>query len=327
MTRQARRSFLLVTGAAIVASGLPRPAPAAARPRRIAVLVPDEVIVEPPFHAALRELGHVDGRTVTIVRRSARGRFADLPALAQELLQTSPEVLVAFLTQATIAAKQATAAVPVVMVGVGNPVESGIVPQLARPGGNVTGTAAPTSTVVGKQLELIRELRPQAKRVATLWNPDNPVYQAQSRDEARTAAAHLGLTLDLVDVRSPEEIDAAFGRIAAARPDAVLVLGEPMLVANAHRLGPLLGALRLPAVGGSRAYVNEGVIAVYTPDLDEAARRAAQVVDRILRGTRPADIPVEVVSTYVLVVNARTAQRLGVPLPDGVLARAREVIR
>jgi putative ABC transport system substrate-binding protein len=318
--RAALGVFAALAAAALTVRGQPR------GPRRIGLLLPDEVIVEPPFVAALRDLGYVDGRNATLDRRSARGRFADLPKLADELVRARPDVLVAFLTQATIAAKQATTTIPVVMVAVGNPVESGIVPQLARPGSNVTGTAAPTSAVVGKQLELVRELRPQAKRVATLWNPTNPVYQTQSLDEARAAAARLGLALDLVDVRAPDELDAAFRRIAAARPDAVLVLGEPMLVANARRLGPLLGALRLPAVGGSRAYASEGVIAVYTPDLDEAARRAAQVVDRILRGARPADIPVEVVSTYVLIVNAQVARQLGVPISDGLLARAREVI-
>jgi putative ABC transport system substrate-binding protein len=294
-------------------------------PRRIALLVASDVPTEAPFHEALRERGYVDGGTVTIDRRSAGGDFARLPALAAELVAARPDVLVAFVTQASLAAKQATSTIPIVMVAVGDPVASGLVADLRRPGGNVTGTAGQTSAVVGKQLELIRDLAPGATRIATLWNPGNPTFQAQSVREAQAAAVRLGMRIDLVEARTPEAAEQRLKALASQRPDAVLVLADPLFITHAGRIAQALLAARLVGVGGARVYAEAGLLATYAPDLRPAARSAARYVDLILRGSRPGDLPVEIVSKFDTVVNVRTAEALGIAVPASVLARAEVV--
>lgn len=298
------------------------------RPAHVALLVPtDATTTEVPFRTALRDLGYEEGRNLVIDRRSARDDFSRLPALAAELVRATPDVLVAFLTQASIAAKQATSTVPIVIVSVGDPVAAGLVESLARPGGNVTGTASTAGAVAGKQLELIRELKPAAKRVAVLWNPGNAVFQAQAIEAAKKAAGALGMQLSLVEARTAEEAGRRIRGLGGDKPDAVLLLGEPLFAAHAKQIGELFLAHRLLAVGGSRAYSEHGLVATYTPDLAESARQAARVADRILRGARPADIPVEIVAKFELVVNLRTAKVLGLTVPGALLGRADEVLR
>jgi putative ABC transport system substrate-binding protein len=320
-----RRRFVGLALAAIAAQAAVAATSDGRRPR-IALLVPSDVPNEPPFHEALREHGYVDGRTATIVRRSAQGDLSRLPALAAELARENPDVIVAFVTQASIAAKQATSTIPVVMVAVGDPVGSGLVADLRRPGGNVTGTAGQTSAVIGKQLELARELKPGARRIAALWNPGNPTFQSQSVREAQAAAGRLGLVLDLHGATTVDEALRQVASLAARRPDAVLLLADPLFIAHAPRIAAALREARLPAVGGSRAYAEAGLLAAYAPDLREASRAAARYVDRILRGARPATLPVDIVTKYDLVVNEVTARALGVVVPPDVLARA-EVVR
>jgi putative ABC transport system substrate-binding protein len=323
-----RRAFLAVALAVVGSAPPVARAQGGAGAVRVALLLPtDATTTERPFRDALHGLGYAEGRNLTIVRRSAGGDFARLPALAAELVGTRPDVLVAFLTQASVAAKQATTSIPVVIVAVGDPVGAGLVASLARPGGNVTGTASTAGIVAGKQLELIRELRPSTKRVAVLWNPGNAVFQAQAIDAARSAATQLGVVLQLVEARTPAEIEQRIGSLAGDRPDAALVLGEPLFIAHAKRLGELLAKHRLLAVGGSSAYAEHAMVATYAPDLPESARQAARVADRILRGARPADIPVEIVAKFELVLNLRTAKALGVAMPPALLGRADAVIR
>jgi len=323
MTR--RRSFLLSAAALGVATAV-RAQPAGAV-HRVALLVPATTPNEAAFLQALRELGYAEGRNLVIDRRSADGDFARLPGLAADTVRSRPDVIVAFVTQASIAVKQATTSTPVVMVAVADPVASGLVTSLARPDGNVTGTSAQAASVAGKQLDLIRELRPRAARVAVLWNPANAVFQEQSIREARAGAVRLGIELRLFDARSAADLDPAIAAIAAARPDAVLVVGEPLFVANASRLADRLRERRLLAVGGTRAYAPAGMLATYGPDLAESARRAASYVDKILKGTRPGDLPVELATKYELVVNMTTARALGIAVPPTLLARADEVIQ
>ncbi len=325
-----RRDFLeLVRGAAIALAGVPLGAVAqqARTLPRIGLLVPAATPNEAPFRQGLRQLGYEDGRTIVIERRSAEGDFTRLPGLAAELVALRPDVIAAFVTQASIAARQATSKIPIVMIAVADPVASGLVDNLARPGGNVTGTAGQNSAVVGKQLELIRELRPGADRVATLWNPANAVFQEQSVREARAAAQRLGMKMRLVEARNPAELERAFATIAADRPDAVQVLGDPLFVANIARIAELLRQHRLLAVGGSRVYAEAGILAVYAPDLAESSRRAATYVDKILRGVKPGDLPVELADKFELIVNLGTAKALGVAIAPALLARADEVIR
>jgi putative ABC transport system substrate-binding protein len=323
MTR--RRSFLLSAAALGVAATVR--AQSAGPVHRVALLVPATTPNEAAFMQALRELGYVEGGNLVIDRRSADGDFARLPSLATDTVRSRPDVIVAFVTQASIAAKQATDAIPVVMVAVADPVASGLVTSLARPGGNVTGTSAQAAFVAGKQLDLIRELRPRAARVAVLWNPANAVFQEQSIREARAGSLRLGIELRLFDAQSAADLDPAIAAIAAARPDAVLVVGEPLFVANASRLGQRLRERRLVAVGGTRAYAPAGMLATYGPDLAESARRAASYVDRILKGARPGDLPVELATKYELVINLKTARALDVAVPPTLLARADEVIQ
>jgi len=322
-----RRAFLValaaMLGAASKAAGAQRPG----RVPRIALLLPADIPLEAPFRDALRELGYVDGKSVAIERRSAGGDFSRLPALATELARSEPDVIVSFVTQASIAARAATATIPVVIVGVSDPVSSGLVADLARPGGNVTGTGGHVSAVIGKQLELIRELKPGVARVGTLWNPTNAVFQRQMTDEARSVAGKLGMSLAFVEARTAADLPRSVATLAAGHVDAVLVLSEPLFVANAKHLGELLAKHRLAAVSGSRANAEAGVLASYGPDLAQSSRRAAAYVDRILRGARPADLPIEFTAKFELVVNLRTAATLGMAIAPAVLARADEVIR
>lgn len=294
---------------------------------RVALLVPAATPNEAAFMQGMRALGYEEGHNLVIDRRSADGDLTRLPGLAADTVRSRPDVIVAFVTQASLAAKKATATIPIVMVAVADPVASGLVGSLARPGGNVTGTSAQSALVPGKQLDLIRELRPKAARVALLWNPANAVFQEQSLHEARAGAQRLGIELRLFGAPAPVEIDRTIAAIAAAKPDAVMVLGDPMFVANARRIGERLREHRLLAVGGTGAFAPAAMLAVYGPDLAESARRSATYVDKILKGTRPGDLPIELETKYELVVNMATARALGVAVPPAMLARADEVIQ
>ena len=321
-----RRAFLRRTTTGLLAVACVAGAQPGRSAPRVALLLPAEHPLEAPFRDGLRALGYAEGRDVVLERHSADGDFARLPALAAAIVRSGPDVIVPFLTQAAVAARAATAAIPIVMVAVSDPVGAALVADLARPGGNVTGTAGLVAAVIGKQLEMVRELVPAATRVATLWNPSNAVFQAQMADEARAAAVRLGLRLTFVEARRADALDRALGAIAAQRPDAVLVFGEPLFVANAQRIADALTGHRLVAVGGARAYAEQGMLASYAPDLAWAARRAAAHVDRILRGARPQDLPVELATRFELVLNAGTARRLGVSLPPALVARADAVV-
>lgn len=297
------------------------------KPLKLALLLPADVYFERAFREQLAQLGYVEGRNLVIDRRSANSDFSRLPALAADLVRGEPDVIAAFVTQASIAARQATSSVPVVMVAVSDPVASGLVTSLARPGGNVTGTAAVQAVVVGKQFELLREIVPAASRVVTLWNSANAVFQAQALGGARAAAESLRIRLIVAEVRNVEDIEPALARAASERPDAAVVLPDPLLVTNAKRIAELFAARRLPSVGSGRIYAESGLLASYGPDLAEAARRAADVVHRIAQGKPPGEIPIEVIGKFERVFNLRTAAALGITVPPGVLARADAVIQ
>lgn len=301
-------------------------AQAQGRVPKIGYLSPGAHPLQQVFRDELRRLGHVEGTSFTIEYRSAEDRFERLPELARELVAVDVDVIVAQVTQAAIAAKRATATIPIVMIGVSDPVASGLVASLARPGGNVTGTSAVAAGVVGKQLELIRELVPGISSVAALWNPANRVFQQQQLNEAKAAAAELQLQLRLVEARGAEELDAAFAALAHEAPAALLVMGDPLFIAHAGRVAELALKYRLPSVGGARINAQAGVLLTYGPNYDDAYRRAAVYVDRILKGAKPADLPVERSARFELVVNARTARALGMKPPQSILLRADQVI-
>lgn len=325
--RRARRAVLRAAAAALGGLSFAALGQRGGKPLKLALLLPADVHFERAFREQLAQLGYVEGRNLVIDRRSANSDFSRLPALAADLVRGEPDIIAAFVTQASIAARQATSSVPVVMIAVSDPVASGLVTSLARPGGNVTGTAAVQAVVVGKQFELLREIVPGASRVVSLWNSANTVFASQAIGGARVAAESLRMHLIVAEVRKVEDIEPALARAASERPDAAIVLPDPLLVTNAKRIAELFAARRLPAIGSGRNYADAGLLASYGPDLAEAARRAADVVHRIVQGKRPGEIPVEVVGKFERVVNLRTAAALGITVPPGVLARADDVVQ
>jgi putative ABC transport system substrate-binding protein len=279
------------------------------------------------FRQGLRELGYIEGQNIAIEYRWADGKFDRLPDLALELVRLKVDVVVAVVTQASLAAKMATGTIPVVMIGVSDPVGSGLVVSLARPGANITGTSSMTAEIIGKQLELIKETLPKISRVAALWNPANPIFQAIQRRETEVAARALGMQLQFVEARAPDEIDRAFARVAKERMRALLVLNDPVFTAQRKQIADLSAKHRFPTVSGTREYTEVGGLMAYGPSFPDMYRRAAYYVDRILKGTKPADLPVEQPLKFVIIIILKTATRIGLTIPPNVLARADKVIR
>lgn len=278
------------------------------------------------FRQGMKELGYVEGRNFRIEFRWAHGRFEQLPSLAAELVQLNVDVIVAGVTQASLAAKAATPTIPIVMVGVGDPVVVGLVASLARPGGNVTGTSNMSADVVGKQLELLKEVDPSVSRVAALWNPANAAFQALQRREAEIAARRIGLQLEFFDASGPQDFDAAFAAIHEANHRALLILVDPVFAVHRAAISELVAKIRVIAVSGNREFVEAGGLMAYGPSYFQASRRAAAYVDKILKGAKPADLPIEQATNFEIIVNLKTARAIGVELPQALLARADEVI-
>jgi putative tryptophan/tyrosine transport system substrate-binding protein len=309
----------------LVATSVPAQAP---RVHRIGLLTATaNPAREAAFRQELRRLGYTEGQNLSIEYRSAEGRFDRLPALATELVGLHVEVIVAVVTQASLAAKKATGTIPVVMVGVDDPVRAGLVASLARPGGNVTGTSTSSTDVVGKQLELIRELRPKASRVGLLWNPANPIFQKRSLDGAKAAASKLKVRLQIAEARSPADFDRALTTIAGQGAEALLILADPIFTTHASQLAELTAKHRLPAVSGPREMAEQGLLMTYGPSFVESFRQAAPYVDRILKGARPGDLPVEQNAKFDLIINAKSARAVGVPLPNALVMRADHVVQ
>jgi putative tryptophan/tyrosine transport system substrate-binding protein len=279
------------------------------------------------FRQGLREFGYVEGQNITIEYRWGGGKFEPLPDLAVELVQRKVDVIVAVVTQASLAAKKATGTIPIVMIGVSDPVASGLVFSLARPSTNITGTSSMTAEVVGKQLELLKETLPKIARVAALWNPANPVFQSIQLKETQDAARVLGVQLQLIEARGPDEIDRALAAIAKKRTKALLILGDPVFTAHRKRMADLSTKHRIPTVSGTREYAEAGGLMAYGPSFPDMYRRAAYYVDRILNGTKPADLPVEQPRKFELVINLQTAEQIGLTIPQWMMMRADKVIR
>src|ERR1700704_5438177 len=279
------------------------------------------------FHDGLRELGWVVGQNVAIEPRWAEGRFERLPDLAAELVQLKVDVIVASVTQASLAAKRATATIPIVMVGVGDPLGSGLVDSLARPGGNVTGPSSMLAEASAKQLALLKETVPMASPVAVLWNPANPVWQAAALRQTEVAARAMGLRLQLLEARGPDELEGAFAAMTRERAGALFVPADIIFVRHAQQMADLAARHRLPAMYGFREHVEAGGLMSYAASFSVIFRRAATFVDKILKGAKPADLPVEQPTKFEFVVNLKTAKALGLTVPPSLLARADEVIQ
>ena len=284
----------------------------------------------PPFPRAFRqglhELGYVEGQNIAIEFRWAEGQYDRLPGLAAELVRLKVNVIVAAGLPATQAAKQATETIPIIMMNVGDPVASGIVASLARPGGNITGMSFMMPELVGKQLEMLKEVVPKVSRVGVLWNPANPVFQAVQLREAKAAAQVLGVRLQILEARGPDEFDRAFSAMTRGSTGALAVLGDPVFFLHRARIADLAAKNRLPAMYGLREHVEAGGLMVYAASLAELSRRASTYVGKILQGAKPGDLPVEQATKFDLVINLKTAKALGLTIPPSLLQRADQVI-
>jgi putative ABC transport system substrate-binding protein len=278
------------------------------------------------FQDGLRELGWIEGQNIISEYRYAEGRADALPGLANELIGLKVDVIVASPTPAALAAKNATQTIPIVGIGFDNPVQHGLIASLARPGGNVTGVSyAVGPEIFGKDLELLKELVPGLRSVAVLSNPGN-LNHGIIVANVETAARALRLEPLLIEVRRAEEFETAFAMIAAKQAEAVFVVGDPMYGVHQARLTELSLRYRLPAVHTNRLHVEAGGLMSYGPSFPELWRRGAAYVDRILKGAKPADLPVEQPTKYELIINLKTAKGLGLEVPATLLARADEVI-
>jgi putative ABC transport system substrate-binding protein len=334
-SRLSRRGFVVGTGAAsaVLLAGcgrLPWQAPPPAKIPCIGVLT--LVTADPSdadnaaFRQGLRDLGYSEGQNITLEWRSAGGRIDQYPALAAELVRHSVDVIVAQGTAASHAAKQASVTIPVVMAYSGEPVQAGLVASLARPGGNVTGLAALTGQLGGKRLELLRDTVPGLARVVMLWNPEI-AERADEFEETATAAQALGLGLQSVELRHAEDLESAFASIVQGRAEALFLQGNPVTNRYRPEIGDFATAHRLPTMATRRAYVEAGSLMSYGPDFPGMNRRAAYYVDRILKGTKLADLPVEQPMTFDFVVNMKTARELGITFPNEIMLQVTEVVQ
>jgi putative ABC transport system substrate-binding protein len=279
------------------------------------------------FRQELRERGWVEGQNIVIDFRFAEGRLDRLPDLAAELVRLKVDIIVTMTTYAAVAAKNATATIPIVMIDANDPVGVGLIASLARPGGNVTGLSSNVGPeIVGKQLGLLKEVVPKVRQVAVLSNADNPFHALAIR-EVKDVARSLGVQPQILEVRRPTEFDGAFAAMAKERVGALLVVGDFLMYANRARLAALAAGRRLPAAYSLRDYAEAGGLMSYGTDLIDLNRRAAIHVDKILKGAKPADLPVEQPTKFELVINLKTAKALGLTIPPSLLARADEVIQ
>jgi putative tryptophan/tyrosine transport system substrate-binding protein len=326
-----RRESVLALLALGVAGSLAAEAQQGGKVYRIGYLsTPTRASVEPGLQAflrTLRELGWVEGQNLIIEYRWAEGKVERLPNLAAELVRLKVDLIVAPAGSAALAAKNATSSIPIVMIFASDPVEMGLVASLRRPGGNVTGTTfTPGSEIFGKQLQILKETIPSASRLAILSNPSDSSFALQMR-EVETAARSLRIRVQHVEARGSEEFDSAFAAMARERADALLVQASSTFLAHGAKLAELALKGRLPTMYSFRVNVEAGGLMAYAVNMREFVERSAFYVDKILKGVKPADLPVEQPTKFVLVINLKTAKALGLTIPQSVLARADEVIQ
>ena len=321
-----RRTFLAGTGAVLLTAPLAAEAQHAGKVYRIGFLragPPPRTYVE-GFQQGLRARGYIEGVNVVIEYRSTEGSFDELPHLAAELVRFHVDVILASAAPAAFAARSTTTKVPIVFVAVYDPVEIGLVTSLAHPGGNVTGLSQISADLGGKRLELIKELVPKLRRVAILWHPANLTNLVQKKG-VEVAARTAGVDTKSVPVLDPNQFGAAFED--ARGVDALMQMEDPLFVTHHRQLAELAIRSRLPAIAGQREYVGAGGLVSYGTNIPDLYRRAATYVDKILKGAKPADLPIEQPTKYELVINLKTARALGLTIPPSLLARADEVVQ
>jgi len=326
MLNMKRREFITLLGGGAAAWPLAARAQQAAMPviGFLAPVTPPEELIA-AFKRGLREHGLAEGQKISIAYRNAAGMFSRLPSLAAELVDLKVSLVVAWTTPAALAAKKATQTIPIVIVGVADPVSTGLIDSLARPGGNVTGVVNLAADLSGKLLELILEIDARIKRVAVLWNPDNPASTLISR-ENETAAHSLGLQLQVIDVRAREDLERAFASVVKDSATAIVFIADPIFMDLRQSIAELAITNRVPTVFARRENVEAGGLISYGPSVRDQMHQIASFIDKILKGAKPSDLPVEQPIKFELVVNLKTAKALGVEIPATVLARADEVI-
>jgi putative ABC transport system substrate-binding protein len=330
-----RRSFLATVAGGLLAAPLAAEAQLPAGVARIGWLLtgsfesPETRLLRDAFREGLRERGYVEGQNIVIEYRSADGKIERFPRLASELIRLKLDLIVAANTPAARAVQQATTTIPIVVPVMGDPVDDGLVASLARPGGNLTGLTFLGPELVPKRMELLKEALPKVSRVAALWHPGG-YSERTTRDmlkETEAAAGTLGVQLQLVGVRGPDEFDRAFSTMTRERADALIVFPSPMLFNERRRIVDLAIQHRLPSISVARQFVELGGLIAYGASIPDLVRRSTTYVDKILKGAKPADLPVEQPTKFELVINLKTAKALGLTIPPSLLGRADEVIQ
>jgi putative ABC transport system substrate-binding protein len=322
-----RRTFIALVSGGLLAAPLAAEAQQPGKVYRIGMMQLFTNVaphLDDAFRQALRELGWVEGKNIEFVVLSADGKSDRLPAIAAELVRRKVDVIIASVRPLAEAAKKATSTIPIVIVVTGDPVGSGLVDSLARPGGNITGLSVMNVEVTAKSLQILKEAIPRASRVSTLqsW-----VGRGLTAKELEGAAQMLGIQLQVVVAQSPEAFDEAFSTMIRGRSDGLLVHSSPMFFLHRARLAELAAKARLPTIFGTSEYVQVGGLMAYSPSFLYNWRRAAVYVDKILKGAKPADLPIEQPTTFELVINLKTAKALGLTIPQSLLQRADEVIQ
>jgi putative ABC transport system substrate-binding protein len=324
-----RRAFVLATAGCLLAAPLAAAGQPVGKVWRIGRLSPSLRETDAPlldaFRKGMREFGWIDGQTFTVEDRFAEGRSERLPTLAADLVRQHVDVILAGSVPGALAAKNATATIPVVMVATGDPIGSGLVVNLARPAGNLTGVTGLGQELNAKRLEVLKGAVQRLSRVAVLTNPTS-AYTGPFLKEREGLARDLGVRLRVLEVDGPDGLKTAFATMARERAGALMVLTDIMFITHRRTIVELAARHRLPAVYGEREYVNDGGLMCYGANLEEMYRRAAFYVDRILKGVRPADLPIEQPTKFDLVINLKTARALGLTIPPSLLQRADQVI-
>ena len=319
-----RRRFLLTPLAGAFAAPLAAEAQQAGKVYRVGLLT-DSVQAVENLREGLRELGYREGESFIIEQRKSEGRFERLPAAVESLVRLPVDVIVAGGSESVRAARSATQTIPVVFTNVGDPIEQGFIASYAKPGGNITGVASMVAELTGKWLELLKEVRPGLTRVAVLWNPPQPAHQGLLR-ALESAAAGLRLDAHRVSVRTSEELEAAFATIRSERVGGLTMLGSLLHFRSLRRIAAFAQETRLPAVAWTNAFAEVGGLMSYGVAEGHSYRRAATYVDKILKGAKPADLPVEQPTRFELVINLKTAKAIGLTIPPSLLLRADQVI-
>jgi len=329
MSRASRRRFLVAFGALGALAAARAHSQGHAPQAQIAVLSDSTGNVAEArwlaFRDRLRELGYVEGKNLAIAWRFSGGVQSRLPSLAAELVALKPSVILTVTTPATQAAMKATASIPIVFVGAGEPVESGLVASLARPGGNVTGTTNMSGALSGKWLEILIAIKPGARKFAFLGQGNNRGFASVLRS-TQTAASALGVSVRPLEATNPREVEQAFELMRSEKFDALMVASSPVILSQGEQIVDLAARHRLPALYSRDEYLGLGGLLSYGPDRNAYFRRSAEYVQRILQGTRPSDLPVEEPSRFVLVINMKTARALGLNMPQSLLLRADRLI-